>query len=101
MSRLIELQQVTDCCGPLSIGVGDVLLIPASGCRVERGSSVELGGPYLSATATAAGEILTAAGSPNTVLVWARQRGPAVLEIITGDPWRETQTTRLHINVEE
>jgi hypothetical protein len=100
MSRLIELQEVKHCRGPLTIRVGDVLLISASGGRIQSGTSIELGGPYLPATAVAS-EVVTAMGTPHTMLAWARQRGPAALEVVTGDPWQVSETNILHIIVEE
>jgi hypothetical protein len=101
MPRLIELQEVQRYRGPLTIRVGDVLLISGSGGQIESGSSIELGGPYLPATAAASGEVLTAVGTPHTMLAWARRRGPAILEVVSGDPWQETQKTILHVNVDE
>ncbi|HEV8072389.1 MAG TPA: hypothetical protein VGP76_32020 [Planctomycetaceae bacterium] len=100
MARLIELTHVKNSHGPVSIRVGDVLLISASGGLVQSGSSIELGGPYIPATAVGS-EVLTAMGGPHTMLAWARQHGPATLEIVTGDPWQETEVTVLHISVEE
>lgn len=100
MPRLIELQNVQECRGAISIRVDDVLLIPASGGRVESGASLEVGGPYNVATAIDTGEVLTATGAPHTILVWARTPGQAALEVTTGDPWRQTQMTLLRINVE-
>jgi hypothetical protein len=100
MSRLIEMQHVQNCLAPLAIRVGDLLLIQASGGRIQSGSSVELWGPYLPAVAAATGEIVTAMGSPNAILVRAREPGSAVMEVFTGDPWRETRTTTLRITAE-
>ena len=101
MPRLIELQEVKNFQGPVTIRVGDVLLIGGSGGRIESGSSVELGGPYVPATAVASGEVLTAMGTAGTMLAWARSRGLTILEIVSGDPWQETEKTILHVNVED
>jgi hypothetical protein len=101
MMRLIELQEVKNCCGPLTIRVGDVLMISGSGGRIESGEAIELGGPYLPATAVTSGEVLTAMGVPHTMLAWARRPGPAILMVVVGNPWQETEKTFLHVNVEE
>jgi hypothetical protein len=101
MPRLVELQKVNACRQPLSIHVGDVLLIHASGGRIQSGSSLELGGPYLPATAVEPGEVLTAVGVPHTMLAWARHAGPTILEMISGDPWQRTERAIVHVNVEE
>lgn len=101
MPRLIELQEVKDFRGPLTIYVGDVLLIFGSGGRIESGSSIELGGPYVPATTVASGEVLTAMGTPGTMLAWARSSGLTILEIASGDPWQGTEKTILHVNVED
>lgn len=101
MPRLIELQDVKNCSEALTIRVGDVLMISGSGGRIESGSSIELGGPYIPATAVTSGEVLTPMGAPHTMLAWACRRGLTILEIVSGDPWQETQKTILHVNVEE
>jgi hypothetical protein len=101
MPRLIELLNVKSFRGPITIRVDDVLLLFGSGGQIDNGSSIEFGGPYIPATAVASGEVLTAIGGPGTMLAWARRPGLTVLEIVSGDPWRETEKTILHVNVEE
>src|SRR5947207_2642195 len=99
MPRLIELQDVKNTHAPITIRVDDVLLILGSGGRIKSGSSVELGGPYIPATAVASGEVVTAMGTPGTILAWARKPGLTILDVVSGDPWRETEKTVLHVNV--
>jgi hypothetical protein len=100
MARLIEIQHVKDCPARLAIQVGDLLLIAASGGRIQSGAAVELWGPYLPAVAATTGEIVAATGSPNAIALRAREIGGAVVEVFIGDPWHETQTTVLLITVE-
>jgi len=92
---------VNACRQPLTIQVGDVLVMHASGGRVQSGSSLELGGPYLPATAVEPGEVLTAMGVPHTMLAWARHCGPTIVEMISGDPRGRTETAMLQVNVEQ
>jgi hypothetical protein len=101
MSRLIELQRVQDAPSHLSVRVGDVLLIGATGGRVEDGgAAVELWGPFVSGVVGTDGSVVTPMGPPNTVLVRARGPGSATLELFTGDPFHGPRATRLVLTVE-
>jgi hypothetical protein len=106
MARLIEIQDVTQLPAELNINVGDVLWFWATGGRVC-GSSGEnsttdvlrLLGQFSQAIVGPAGEIISPAGPPNTVLFLASSVGRSSIEVITGDPWREARTTPLGITV--
>jgi hypothetical protein len=101
MSRLIEVQRVTDP-SPLVVRVGDVLVVPASGARVDAGGpAVELWGPFRTAVVADTGEVLAPEGPPNTVLVRARQPGTATIEVFLGDPFHESRPTTLTVAVEK
>jgi len=100
MGRLIEVQQGQVCSSPLGVQPGDVLLFHATGARVRPGSEgVEILGPFLPAVLGDNGEILTAMGAPNTVLLRALRPGQATIELISGDPWHAPRSTTLEIAV--
>jgi len=80
---------------------GDVLLFRATGGRVRSGGDVvELLGPFLSVVMGNNGTILTPAWAPNTVLFRAHGPGRAMIDVVTGDPWRAPRATTLDITVE-
>jgi hypothetical protein len=101
MGRLIEVQEAQKCPSPLTLHPGDVLLFHATGGSVKSGGdAVEMLGPFLQAVLGEHGGILTAMGAPNTVLFRARKDGQAVIDVVTGDPWGESQRTTLSLAVE-
>ena len=101
MSRLIEVQLLGDYHAPLTVRVGDVLLVRATGGRVRDGSSaVELWGSYLPAVIDDTGAVVSPMGAPNALLVRACQPGSASLDLFSGDPWHTPRTTTLNISVE-
>jgi hypothetical protein len=38
-------------------------------------------------------------GAPNVIFFLARRPGQATINIVTGDPWRDTETTILKLTV--
>ena len=78
----------------VSLAVGDVLSVSASGGRVRKGSAVELLGIYTTGVIGPDGAILSPLGPPGAVLFRAREQGRCVLEIVAGDPFRPPATTR-------
>jgi hypothetical protein len=102
MSRLIEVQRVEDCPSPLRVRVGDVLVLPASGARVQAGGpAIELLGPFLPAVVGTDGEVLAPEGAPNTVLVRARQPGSATIDVFTRDPFHASRPITMTVAVEK
>lgn len=100
MARLIEVPDAEKCASDLPLQVGDVLRFHASGGRIGAGGDVvEMLGPFLEAIVGEDGNVLTPMGAPNVVLVRARRAGRAAIDVITGDPWRMPQTTRVGISV--
>jgi hypothetical protein len=100
MGRLIEVQAPRKGPPRVTIQVGDVLLFQAFGGHVrEGGKVVEMLGPFVQAILGDHGEVLTPQGPPNTVLVRALGPGRAVLDVITGNPFYETQTVAWTIMV--
>jgi hypothetical protein len=101
MARLIEVQDVGACPSQLMIYSGDVLLFRAAGGRVRPGGEViELLGPFLQVVLGPAGDILSPAGLPNTVMFHARRPGQARIDVITGNSFQTPQTTTLDIIIE-
>jgi hypothetical protein len=98
---MIEIQPAEYASTMLRLQPGDLLLARASGGRVLSGASVlEMLGPFVPAVVGDNGEIFVPAGSPNSVLFYARGTGQAVVDIVVGDPWRAPQTFTLQISVE-
>jgi hypothetical protein len=101
MGRLIEVQNVQGLPSHVTLRVGDVLHVNATGGRVQSGDdTIEMLGAFVPAVAGNNGEVFTAMSAPNTVLFRAIQLGDAVVEIITGDPWRAPRSTSLHVRIE-
>jgi hypothetical protein len=101
MPRLIEVREARACSLPLTVYTHDILLFRASGCRLLSGGDVlELLGPFLSAIVGDDGQVLSPAGSPNMVMIRARQPGRARIDLILGDPFYMPETSTLDIIVE-
>ncbi|MEJ3749548.1 hypothetical protein WEI85_40600 [Actinomycetes bacterium KLBMP 9797] len=89
MSRLIDIQPATrELPAELTVAVGDVLRISASGGHVTAGTAVRIVGIFIPAVVGIDGQVLSPAGSPNTVLFQAIAPGQAQIDVLTGDPWR-------------
>jgi hypothetical protein len=101
MALLIEVQDARGCASPLTLHLGDTLQFYATGGRVRLGDDVvEILGPFLMAVIGDNGAVVAPMGSPNTILFRARRPGEALIDVITGDPFTETQTTAVRIIVQ-
>ena len=101
MARLIEVQATEAVPRALTIKVGDLLTFAATGGHVQSGSTVvAMLGPFLPSVVGDNGEIFTPMSAPNTVMFVAQAVGQAIIDVITGDPWSQTQRANLTINVE-
>jgi hypothetical protein len=85
----------------LTLRTGDLLLFAATGGRVTAGAAaVELVGIFQPGVLADDGRILAPAGAPGTVVFRVRGPGRASIEVVTGDPWRSTETAGLDLVVE-
>jgi len=93
----------------LSIRLGDILSFSATGGRVCSSSEasslakadvVRLLGAFSQGVVGPAGEIVSPAGPPSSVLFLASSVGAASIEVMTGDPWHHVRTTVLDVTVE-
>jgi hypothetical protein len=102
MGRLIEIPpSAQGFPSSLTVEVGDVLVFGATGGQVRSGGdAVEVLGALLTAVLGDDGRILSPSGAPNTVLFLARRCGRARIDVVTGDPWRTSQTIMLDLTVE-
>src|SRR5262249_43030294 len=101
MARLIAVPDPQGCRPNLTLRAGDPLLFQATGGRVAPGGdAVEMIGPLLQAVVGSHGDVVTPTGAPNAVLFRALRPGRAVVEVVTGDPWRGPRTTKLGLTVE-
>lgn len=101
MARLIEIQQANDLPSALTIKAGDVLVFGATGGHVRAGVGVvEVLGHYLPAVLGDNGQVLAPQGPPTTVLILALGPGRAMIDVVTGDPFRSFRTTAMEIIVE-
>jgi hypothetical protein len=101
MGRLIEVQHAQACPRGLTVRLGDVLAFAATGGRVRSGGeAVELLGAFVPAVIGGGGQILSPSGAPNTVLFRARGTGRSRIDVVTGDPWRASESATLEILVE-
>ena len=100
MGRLIDLRHgVPGEPRSLTIAVGDVLRVAATGGRVREGSAIELLGIYTESTVGTDGSVLTPAGAPNVVLFLGIAPGESVIDVVTGDPWRSPTAHEVRVSV--
>ena len=100
MGRQIEVPDVDVAPKSLTIQVGDLLVFGGTGGYVRSGQTVlEMLGAFLPGVLVENGQILSPAGFPNSVVFLARHPGQAVIDVVTGEPFRAPQTTQLHIIV--
>lgn len=101
MARLIEIHDVANCPGILTVQAGDVLLLSAAGARLHADDGVvEPLGSFLVGTLADHGGIVSPMGPPARVLLIARRPGQASVDIIVGDPFYAPRTIRLKVVVE-
>jgi hypothetical protein len=84
----------------LVLAVGDVVRVAATGGGVRSGTGVELLGILTDSVVGLDGTVLTPLGPPGAVLFRACEPGRAVIELVSGDPFREPLTRSLVIQVE-
>src|SRR5262245_59108733 len=101
MGRLIEVANVSTCPSPMTVHVGDALLLRAAGGRVLPGNGVvELLGPFVTAVLGTDGSVVSPASLPNAVLCLARGAGEARIEVMAGEVFYSPRQTELDITVE-
>ncbi|WP_142044083.1 hypothetical protein [Arthrobacter sp. SLBN-100] len=101
MNRLIDIQPgLQDLPAELVIGVGDVLKFSATGAHLRAGTSLELVGILQDCVVGTDGRVISPMGAPGTVLWRAVASGPAVLDVVTGDPWQGPVTWSINVRVE-
>src|ERR1700737_169419 len=99
MGGLIEVRGVVDLPAELVVQVGDLLLFRATGGRVQSGTGVINLGSFVAGTLTGDGQILSSAGAPDATLFHASEPGRVLIELFTGDPWREPRRTTVAVDV--
>jgi hypothetical protein len=99
MGRLIEVRRVVDLPAELVVQVGDLLLFRATGGCVESGAGLTNLGSFVAGSLTGDGQVLAAAGAPDATLFHASEPGSVLIELFTGDPWREPRRTTVAVEV--
>lgn len=101
MPRLIEITDVSAVPAQVTVAPGDVLWFAASGGRILPGEAgvLELVGIYQQAMMAEAGRIVSPEGPPAAVLFRAARGGASTIEVMSGDPFRQTQRKRLRVIV--
>jgi hypothetical protein len=78
-----------------------MLVFNATGGHIRDGAQfVQFLGAYLAAALAADGNIIAPAGNPNHAIFLAQAPGNAAIDVVTGDPWRTSDTTRLALTIE-
>ena len=89
MPRLIDVSSLQLLPPVVSLWVGDLLLVRATGGAVVGGGvEVEALGAFGAATLAPDGSVLAAMGGPDAVLFLARVPGRACIEVVREDPWQ-------------
>jgi hypothetical protein len=104
MPRLIDARDAESFPAFVKLEPGDVLCVDATGVRPVEGRTlstdvVSVLGPFTDAVATASGEVVAPVGAPHTILIVAKDYGQATLELVLGDPWHQTRTAKLDVQV--
>jgi hypothetical protein len=98
--RLIEVRPSQGVEGPIVVETGDLVLLRASGTRLETGEGViEVLGSFRTAVAGRDGAVLTPAGPPDAVVLRAVAPGHASAAVSTGDPFRNPGSRPLEFEV--
>lgn len=106
MARLLEIQDVSQLPGRVTLSVGDALFIHATGARIVQGantskpSAMEVLGPFTSGFLGPAGQSVMPAGPPTVVICRTTGTGLVVLEVTSGDPWGHVRTTSVDIHID-
>jgi len=99
MGRYIDIRLDEELPSELVLAVGDVVRFSASGGRVSSGTAVELLGILIEGVIGRDGSVLAPLGAPSTVLLRARAAGPAVVDVVSGDPYGSTVTRSIVVQV--
>jgi hypothetical protein len=99
MGRLIEVRRVVDLPAELVVQVGDLLLFRATGGCVQSGAGLTNLGSFVAGSLTGDGKVLSAAGAPDATLFHASEPGRVLIELFTGDAWREPRRTTVAVEV--
>src|SRR5689334_17554710 len=102
MARLLEVLDVRQLPTAVTVVVGDVLRVRASGARVRDDSSasaVSVIGIFQHAVLSPDGAVVAPSGPPTDVLLLARTHGETTLDIMRGDPWHGVETRTLRVIV--
>jgi hypothetical protein len=84
----------------LVLTVGDVVRFAATGGHVRSGTGVELLGILNDSVVGTDGSVLTPLGPPGAVLFRAESAGRAVVDVVSGDPFRSPVTRSVVVRVE-
>jgi hypothetical protein len=103
MPSLIEIDGAADLPRHLELRRGDVVLLWATGARLQAGKRdvIQALGPFTPAIATLDGVVVAPAAPPNTVLLVAHTPGEVSIDVVTGDAWGTRRESRLRIVVSE
>jgi hypothetical protein len=104
MARLFEIEDVGALPARLALSPGDWLLVYATGARVAGPPSGDpplvVHGPFVRGVVGAGGQLLAPAGGPGIVFCQALHAGVAEIELMTGDPWRQSDSRVVQLIVE-
>lgn len=101
MPRLIEIRHGKDLPPVLTVGVGDLLVVGATGGRVRSGAEVvRILGPFRPGALDGDGRVIAPMGAPNAVSFLALAPGRAEVDVVCGVPQGSPQTISLEIVVE-
>ena len=101
MSRLVDIRpDEEELPSELVLAVGDVVRFAATGGGVRSGAAVEPLGVFSDSVVGTNGSVLTPLGTPGAVLFRASAPGRAVVDVVTGDPFRSPVPRSIVIRVE-
>ncbi|MBF8193870.1 hypothetical protein ITP53_50990 [Nonomuraea sp. K274] len=101
VARVIELRPAEEGPPSLTLRVGDLLMVWATGARVRSGAdSLELLGPFLIGVLGTDGQVHAPEGLPSKVALVARRSGRAEIDFALGGPWPALRRMTMTLVVE-
>ena len=84
----------------MTLEVGDLLRVGATGGRVEDGVSLRCLGAFRTGYVRQVGRVVTHSGPPNATLFHAIKLGRARIALFTGDPFHHPGKTTVEVDVQ-
>jgi hypothetical protein len=100
LPRLIEVEQAQELPPRVTLEVGDLVRIGATGGWVEDGVSLKYLGAFRTGYMRQVGRVIAHSGPPNATLFHAIEPGRARISLFTGDPYHHPGKITVEVDVQ-